>query len=447
MAVYNVSINESAFDLDTFSINESYVGVTKETQAIIDQLSIFRNKHMTQTRDIHFFDNAADMASINTDPELIKLNRMFEEEFGFETFCLYISASVSANAMTYPAPFTSSKKFRKSDLIKKSNGQIAYKKSAKAVFLMYINAGLILNNLYSDREVMAIILHEIGHNFSFFLTQSVWIQTSIQRILKYPVILIMLLSKMQSGDIATILDPLKLSDEGILIIDNLKKTIYADEGLRYAYNLITLVKSTAGHINEELSKLFLPVFGVQIIIQSLYNLAINPLNIFAGYTNEKLADNFATVYGLGNELSTALVKFGRISDDALLSSKVISKVAPINWMYDLLTIPVMAVAYTADPHPTDAARLNNQIKYMEAELNKMNIDPKMKKEMELALVELRKTEMDFKQVHSVSSAIKDVYNIMILDLFGGDIREVLHKKKDSRYNAKYDKLVSNIDII
>ena len=56
-------------------VNEVYFGETPGIKKLQDQLSKFRKKH-TDPGNVDI--------EINSDEDLLKLNRLFEEEFGFE---------------------------------------------------------------------------------------------------------------------------------------------------------------------------------------------------------------------------------------------------------------------------------------------------------------------------------------------------------------------------
>ena len=73
--------------------NENYIGKTKELQEIEKQLSIVRKKRM----GTYVLDN-----KINLDKDMLKLNRMIEQYFGFGTFSLNIIGVPVENAFTCP---------------------------------------------------------------------------------------------------------------------------------------------------------------------------------------------------------------------------------------------------------------------------------------------------------------------------------------------------------
>ena len=61
-------------------LNEVYIGKTPELLAIEHQLDIIRQRYMGKYHN----------PKINSDPDLIKFNRMIEDYFGFGCFALQI---------------------------------------------------------------------------------------------------------------------------------------------------------------------------------------------------------------------------------------------------------------------------------------------------------------------------------------------------------------------
>lgn len=151
-----VNINESKNNLQ--AINEVYFGKTKEILAIEKQLDLVRNKYMNRYLTNIF---------VNNDPDLLKLNRMIEDYFGFGCFSLNIINEPTINAFTIPIDFRLREGGTgkiKSDLIVNKN-TFKFEKSADYTCMVYIYSGIIFNSEFTTGEVMAMILHEIGHNF------------------------------------------------------------------------------------------------------------------------------------------------------------------------------------------------------------------------------------------------------------------------------------------
>ena len=77
-------------------LNEVYFGKTKEMLAIENQLDKFRNKYLGK----YVFNT-----HVNSDPELLKFNRMIEDYFGFGCFACHIINQMLVNAFTAPIDY------------------------------------------------------------------------------------------------------------------------------------------------------------------------------------------------------------------------------------------------------------------------------------------------------------------------------------------------------
>ena len=101
--------------------------------------------------------------------------------------------------------------------------------------------------------------------------------------------------------------------------------------------------------------------------------------IMTGYSGEVFADSFATAYGYGPELSSALVKMDINKDydyNFLLDDK-----CPLHVVYDLSITAgeIIDNVLNLDPHPATQKRILNQLKKLESEANSSELPPDVKK--------------------------------------------------------------------
>ena len=174
---------------------------------------------------------------------------------------------------------------------------------------------------------------------------------------------------------------------------------------------------------------------------------INILNLVSGYTNEKISDNFATMYGLGDDLSSALLKMEK--NGPVPTVGLIKKIPLLGWIHDISNIPFMVFITFLDPHPETAGRVANQIKYLKNELKKHDLDPKTKREIQSDLDKLEKTVNE--QIRKVEpyrgTAVGDAYRLFVFDSLGGDIRDMNKSNPDDdTYNRKFDNMINSIEM-
>ena len=101
--------------------------------------------------------------------------------------------------------------------------------------------------------------------------------------------------------------------------------------------------------------------------------------IMTGYSGEVFADSFATAYGYGPALSSALVKMDINKDydyNFLLDDK-----CPLHVVYDLSITAgeIIDNVLNLDPHPATQKRILNQLKKLESEANSSELPPDVKK--------------------------------------------------------------------
>ena len=185
MGVYSNYNNKSQI------LNEVYFGTSPQLESIIKQLGVYRNKLMIdsvfKSYELLIRSNLKDC---NRHPDLIKFNRMIEDFFGFNTFSLLVDSYSCENAYTFGVQYRANSDTRYRTKITKTG--FRYDKDSDMCCFVYIFAGIIFNNNYTDREVMAIILHEIGHNFSANFDNSIMFKYNYQKLLK-PILMITIL--------------------------------------------------------------------------------------------------------------------------------------------------------------------------------------------------------------------------------------------------------------
>ena len=107
----------------------------------------------------------------NKYPEQKKICKIFSKLFGFKETLFYWEPFYAANAYTYSLNvfmvYTDKKK-----LIQKRQDKGFYDSSHSIILSVYITTGLLHKNM-SARELIAVILHEIGHNFDYLQYKSI----------------------------------------------------------------------------------------------------------------------------------------------------------------------------------------------------------------------------------------------------------------------------------
>lgn len=97
---------------------------------------------------------------------LIRINRLIEEEFGFKNVAVMIDTNHYYNAYTFPVSnaLDTGKEWDK--FIIKNNNGYKWKKEAEYSTIIVLFTGMLGDKRFTDGEITAILLHEIGHSFS-----------------------------------------------------------------------------------------------------------------------------------------------------------------------------------------------------------------------------------------------------------------------------------------
>lgn len=368
---------------------------------------------------------------INYDSDLIKFNRMCEEQFGYYRFCLSVSPTFDYNAFMMNVGFLSEDDigdtFFNNLKIYKNNKGFYYDKNAKVSALCNIFFGLLSDKNFTDREVFAIMLHEIGHSFTYAVLNR-------DGVIGKGSCLINLIQKVNAA-----------------INTNLQKDRnFSNERVDSDIQTPAIISRVENFINSKIN--------FKDIIHSISKTAEGmKKNVkYYAYTNEKFADTFASMYGYGSDLQLALQRFDTIYKDFYKNpKKKIPSDLSVIIQVGLLSVNNMLefFLHVKDEHPDGLTRIKVQIEYLEKELRNVSLDPKMKMDLQKHLsiqLQIIKDFIDSSNDPDVYKAYK-IYYTNLYNKFGGDIREkytdnnAIFKTIDQRYKDIAKNESGNLD--
>lgn len=404
-------------------INEAYFGKSKDLKDAERILGIFRKKYFK-----HKYVN-----SCNSDPLLYQFEDIIADFFGFSSFFLDIKPDAVANAATYPCGWLISGKTAK---IKKTKDGFKYDGTPSLYILIY--SYLLFNPNYTDGEIMSIILHEIGHNFSERKSRIVY----AQNVVRFVQCLWCLMWDIISLDIKNlILHDMPITDLGREALKDIRNYINKNKFMSVAYSGLKFVASLPLSILYNFILIINPFVSVGRIFDNLaHTLMKNHVFIISGFCDERIADNFATIYGYGPDAMSAELKLGKYASPSV---QAIESVPLLGWIYDIFEIPTTYILSLGDEHPESVSRAKAQYNYLLNEIDKCN-KPRLKKELEEEIKECEKIldqlDKDSKKLLS-GTLIRDNYNKVAMKLKkGDDPREYLaNYERDSRaWDKLYD---------
>lgn len=426
--IYKKFLEEEGFNIDgDIVVHEVYFGKNKyllEAEAILGKMR----------KDYQFHQS-----KINMSKDMLKFNRLIEKSFGLECFCLNISYFSEINASTIPfSTCIDAPNYRE---MKSNELGFDYSQVRGSSVIVWVNSGLFFNRKFTDAEIMAMILHEIGHNFQTAISPMSRGFSYIQKIIGIiyaPVFFLMSAGKGLSMTTATRRWYTGLLEE------------WRKEGNEF-YGFINTMKYVFG-------KLFSIAFAPLKVLNTVKTILAGPTvpnisisNIPSAITNlftfkgETIADNFTTAYGYGPELTSALNK-ARLESMGYLDEKIVRSVPFLNIWYDFCNIPTNILSFILDGHPTDVHRCKHQIDMLNRELDKTDLDPKMKGRIRSDVKEIEKqidtcTNVDYDNIQWLYT---NTWSAFLLALCNGDVRSAISKNNFELFDKAYDENLRKI---
>jgi len=389
-------------------LNEAYFGKTPELVAIEKQLGKFRSKYIGH--------NYTPKAS--SDPDKIKFEEMIEDYFGFDILDLTVENKPVVNA--YTMPISMRYDIRKpSKMVEATSKGFKYKNEAKYAAVISIYTGCIFNAEFTDEEILAILLHEIGHNFQSAINDNSSVLTTYNKILIVPSLLIMVLTgKMMPLDLVEYI----LSTSNTFMRLDGRFTRYLNKKTPVFMEVVGVLNAL-GDIFDGIGDMAFKI--VDILSLGLLSLACsaisaglsvfdavrNPLGIIVigpikrkRYMDEQIADNFASMYGYGPALASAIPKLLSYKSDPFTVSKALSSIPVTGTIYRMNNNIARIVAGMFDEHPYEYFRLKGQLDMLREELNKSDLKPAMKKRIK---EDADRIEKEIDEFLDKSEGIKD----------------------------------------
>jgi len=420
------------------TLTEAYYGKPKEFLIVEKELS--KILEIIKTENPKIYDNKFNsmaLTDLNKNDSVILIEKIFKQKFGFEAFylCFYHSVKpIGLDSLTkiihIPGAFNAGTMPRVFNFFHKTNT------GALNVSNMHVGINidilLIIYNELSPEELLAIILHEIGHNMDISIFNLLsHIPLSIDAYTEYV-------------------------EEGI---DSFFSTMLA-EGIRDVFNIGGRTSSTIKTIESIISQKIPILFRITTAIWDGYlnirdfinikniikKFRISPGNVFSfspqaillkaldlrnitGYSSEKYADSFATSYGYGPAFASFINKLEK--KDKFIANQVITNIPVVNWVYDFIMVELRLLWSVTDPHPQSAIRINSQLKKLKRDLNDPNLNPRLKKSLEQDIHDMEEFinnyYLDFNKNGNKRRIFSWILNFMTIKIFDNmiDYRELI----------------------
>lgn len=310
------------------------------------------------------------------------LEKCLEEQFNLESVTIsWAPMSFMSNAFTFPIS-TMILTTPSSMDIKRTSSSISFKDKKGKHVNIFVFTGLVTVADVSGPELLAIILHEMGHNFysneSYIFIKKASILSGF---FKY------LFKKNTNkadliGAIQSIIFSITLGSRSFRkgFADGNKQVKHEDtESVRVAYEVLDSILTittavsliSTGVTLVDTLKRNMPIFRSKIIH-----------TLTGGYNDEKFSDNFATIHGYGPELSSFIKKLN-LSKNTLKATKIMNDVLPkpLASLLNAQSFIAQSIMSIPDCHPNNYTRVYDQAKLLRNELKNQNLDPRVKKQL------------------------------------------------------------------
>lgn len=380
-------------------LTEAYYGRPKEFDIIERELDKIRKQLQEDAKDPDSWKSV----KINSSDSVNTINKIFKKVFGVKDFFVTFYTSIpmvparfSYNAFTCP----------KALAVVHRDWKTGMRAEPKHLMInVQVDKVFLISDKFTTREIISLMLHEIGHNFD----------ASIFTLLSRSLNIL--------NPIGVILDTLGLSQLLMKVNNSIEKLIETVPGLS---KLLGVISSTYTSFQSIVGSVMAPVMVMRNPKQMISRL-VNPSNIF-GYAGEKYSDSFATAYGYGNDISSALIKLEK--REGLTIVEDVRKFPGVGLAFNFYEVMAKMITLPLDPHPDTAVRVLSQLKKMERDIEDPSLPQELKKELAAQIKEQKKLIENFTdpvKMNKYGMVYTAYWNKMIINTFDGklDPREML----------------------
>ena len=407
-------------------------------------LEIEKEFNKMRSEKLDFYSN------ISQHPSIININRLFEKQFGIHLFALKVDPSKEHNAytMVIAANFDVAHYVDLPNMITGTvNEGFRWKEGNGLCIIVNISYGLLSDPEITDSELVAIILHEIGHNFADALYGEINIANKRQMI-EY--------EKYLSG-YATVIGfllalPAYIKAKRLLKEYNNSTRVERESKPKKTSKIRGILNGIKGKWDDYCSykqELLARKRGGKVYRdykRKLGSTAKVKARESLARQNEVIADKFAAIYGYGAEIASGLTKLTYHKSEAAKKLEAAGgRLAEASRDFDDAVKDICDY----DCHPHLVQRINEEIKLLEREVAKEDIDPRYKiviydqiSQLKILLDKITKTSKVLSKDENAKNAYHDYVNktcpSAVSDEIEDKIEEALDKliEEDKKKNKK-----------
>lgn len=373
-----IPITETAL-LEQF-LDEAYFGKTPILLEIEKAIHDLRNS-----------PNLKKYKDLDALPEVQRINRLFEKQFGMEIFALKIIPSKTINAYTIPVAtrFDVAMNINMKNMVEATQSTgYRFVKNNHLCIECFLHLGLLQLETLTDGEIVSTILHELGHNFTDAVYKKIRVDNRANAVFWYKhrvLITIMNIFKFRFREVSYMNKNYNYKNARIARRDQKR------------YNplrgLIRGIKGSASDFKSFVKSVFFRVFKSGYAEEYMRDASIYTNKKDArrsyGRRDEVIADKICGIYGYGPEQASALLKMDKYKSDA---EKYVDRL-PGGKEKNRRINNAYRRANDYDEHPNDIQRIREEIKVLQYELDR-GCDPKYAAMIKGQIAELENTIKD-----------------------------------------------------
>lgn len=333
----------------TLALTEGYIGKTENLIKIETLFNEIISEISTPSNSYERIDKVFKL-NLSWDKRINRIEKLFENEFGFKKFDLIFINELTENAFTLVNSKFSKVNIYDFNLEPTKHGNCYYDKSGKYCCSIWLYS-LILTK-FTGAEIVSILLHEIGHNFD--VVDNIWVADIISSKILWE-------TNYKTYDEDLDFHKWFMSRQAELTNYNSSKLKPAD--------IKKWLDDTSSRVIYKLKKL--PKKISKGIYHAITN--FNNRDFWSNTASEFYADSFATAYGYGPDLMNSLRKFEDFNDSIGKSGSFIGDLSYLTFICPHLLL------FMADPHPVTQTRLRRQIVDLEKIVNEPSTPSMTKK--------------------------------------------------------------------
>lgn len=383
---------------NNFQMNEEYIGKLpemKQIERLFDDILI-RAKA------------TPNIMNPNTWPENTKIQSIFKKFFGFDKFTLYWVASDARNAYTITDTLLLGDSYDEAIVAaQRKKGRGFYDETHNLNIIVFAYCGLLRPEFrITGGELLAIFLHEIGHNFDYppqrcgYLARRIYMRNAKKKLTELG---------LTDDDLASMpketADDLKTTMSYSSYKDFLADSIATDSDFTYRWQ--PMRNSQRKHDSEVMkyiynSKMFLFVQGFFTqILNVIFGITgvqlLMAMALIDGRKGEQFADSMSAAYGYGPELISGLEK---LSD---YKKYIVNNHFPAKILRDYYLANSEMMLLYSDEHGSNQSRAMDCILKLERDLKSGDYPPEMKSTL---IDEIRRLKQEYNDIVNCSPDTK-----------------------------------------